>query len=87
MMRFDNKTSDNVNQFREVVKQFTDLACQVHGSHSYAAGYLEAMVGQMLRHMCHKDQQYWIEAMQRSADVKRCDLQDLQSQNRSFERV
>lgn len=87
MMRFDRKTQNNVNYFKEVVREFVDLANKVHGSHSYAAGYMEAAAGQMLRNMSHKDQQYWIENMQRSLDIKRCDLRDLQSQNRSFERV
>jgi len=43
-------TSENQDTLKIVLKAFIDASQQNYGSHSYAAGYLETTVIEMLRH-------------------------------------
>ena len=54
-------TTDNQDTMRIVLKAFMDASLKNYNSHSYAAGYLESMVVQMLPFMPKRVQKSFVE--------------------------
>ena len=54
-------TTDNQDTMRIVLKAFIDASHKNYNSHSYAAGYLESMVVQMLPFMPKRVQKSFVE--------------------------
>jgi len=55
--------TDNQVEFKEVLRNFTDASYKNHGSHAYAAGYLESMAVQMLALLSKREQKGFIDSM------------------------
>ena len=55
--------TDNQVEFKEVLRKFTDATYEIHGTHAYAAGYLESMAVQMLALMSKREQKGFIDSM------------------------
>ena len=55
--------TDNQVEFKEVLRQFSDAACENYGSHAFAAGYLESLAVQMLRNLPKREQKEVIKDM------------------------
>ena len=58
-------------EFKQVLRKFTDAAYENHGSHAYAAGYLESMAVQMLALMSKREQKAFIANMAAVAKKQR----------------
>ena len=55
--------TDNQVEFKEILRKFTDATYKNHGTHAYAAGYLESMAVQMLALMSKREQKGFIDSM------------------------
>jgi hypothetical protein len=55
--------TDNQVEFKEILRKFSDAAYKNHGTHAYAAGYLESMAVQMLALMSKREQKGFIDSM------------------------
>ena len=55
--------TDNQVEFKEILRKFTDATYKIHGTHAYAAGYLESMAVQMLSVMSKREQKGFIDSM------------------------
>jgi hypothetical protein len=55
--------TDNQVEFKEILRKFSDATYEKHGTHAYAAGYLESMAVQMLALMSKREQKGFIDSM------------------------
>ena len=55
--------TNNQVEFKEILRKFTDATYKIHGTHAYAAGYLESMAVQMLSVMSKREQKGFIDSM------------------------
>jgi hypothetical protein len=63
--------TDQQVEFKQTLRKFTDAAYERHGSHAYAAGYLESMAVQMLALMSKREQKAFIANMATVAKKQR----------------
>jgi hypothetical protein len=56
-------TTENQDAMKDVLKAFNDAAYANYGNHSYAAGYLESLVVEMLFHCPKRYQKSLIQSM------------------------
>ena len=56
-------TTENQDTMKDVLKAFGDASHANYGSHSYAAGYLESLVVEMLAHCPKRYQKSLIQSM------------------------
>lgn len=59
-------TTENQDTMRIVLRGFSDATLKNYGSHSFAAGYLESMVVEMLPHLPKRLQKQFIDDMVRA---------------------
>ena len=55
--------TNNQVEFKEILRKFSDATYEKHGTHAYAAGYLESMAVQMLALMSKREQKGFIDSM------------------------
>jgi len=70
-----------------VLRAFSDASQKNYGSHSYAAGYLESMVVQMMPFMPKRVQKSFVEDVIRAVQKQEKEVVEKMNQNQTMERV
>ena len=57
-------TSNQQQEFRQAVKEFSNLKFEELGNYAYSAGYLESLAVNMFASLSKKEQKFYLEQMQ-----------------------
>lgn len=68
------------DQFRSILRDFSETTRTIYGDYAFAAGYLEALAGQLLTEMPKPKQQQFITEMMRALDAHRRQVDSAEGQ-------